>query len=149
MAYFPSTFPAVVPTLDDRPFWALCNERRLCLQCCAECETFRHPPTPMCPRCQSLAVDWIEAPSVGTIYSYTVVHHPSHPAASAVVPYNVVLVEFDGVPGVRLVSNVIDATPGALVVGAKVELAWDEGSDGQWLPRFCLSSTAPSSSPAP
>jgi uncharacterized OB-fold protein len=138
MAYFPSTFPAVAPTLDDRRFWELCAARRLCFQRCGDCGTLRHPPTPLCPRCQSLASDWAEAPSVGTIFSYTVVRHPSHDAARPAVPYNVVLVEFEGCVGVRLVSNVIDAAPEQLFVGAGVELAWDEGTGGQLLPRFRL-----------
>ena len=138
MAYFPSTFPAVAPTLDDRRFWELCAGRRLCFQRCDDCGRLRHPPTPMCPRCQSTACGWVEAPSVGRIFSYTVVHHPSHDAARPAVPYNVVLVEFEGCDGVRLVSNVIGAAPGQLAVGAEVELAWDEGTGGQLLPRFRL-----------
>ncbi|NDG38990.1 MAG: hypothetical protein EBY28_06245 [Betaproteobacteria bacterium] len=138
MAYFPSTFPAVAPTLDDRHFWELCAARRLCFQRCVNCKTFRHPPAPFCPRCQSLASDWVEAPTVATIFSFTVVYHPSHSDAISAVPYNVVLVEFESCSGVRLVSNVIDESVDALTVGARVELAWDAGTGGQWLPRFRL-----------
>lgn len=146
MAYFPSTFPAVAPTLDDHRFWELCAAQRLCFQRCTHCKTLRHPPAPMCPRCQSLRSEWLDAPSVATVYSYTVVHHPSHPAASAAVPYNIVLVEFEGFEGIRLVSNVVDAPGAALAVGARVALAWDAGTDGQWLPRFRLLSAPENSS---
>ena len=146
--YFPATFPAVSPTLDDRRFWALCAARRLCFQRCGDCGTLRHPPTPLCPRCQSQSCDWPEAPPIGTIFSFTVVHHPSHDAAKAAVPYNVVLVEFEGCDGVRLVSNVIDAAPGQLTVGAVVELAWDEGSGDQLLPRFRLAAVDRAAQPS-
>ncbi len=146
MPYFPSTFPAVAPTLDDRRFWELCANRRLCFQRCDDCGGLRHPPTPLCPRCQSLSCNWSEAPSIGRIFSYTVVHHPSHADAKPAIPYNVVLVEFDGFDGVRLVSNVIDAAPADLAVGGRVEIDWDEGTGGQLLPRFRL---IPTDRPAP
>ena len=148
MAYFPSTFPAVAPTLDDRRFWELCAARRLCFQRCGDCDSLRHPPTPLCPRCQSLNCGWSDAPSVGRIFSYTVVRHPSHAAAKPVVPYNVVLVEFDGCDGVRLVSNVVDAAPEELAVGRRVEIAWDEGTGGQLLPRFRLMPTGRGTQPS-
>lgn len=112
--------------------------RQLCFQQCAACGTFRHPPGGRCPSCHSTSARWIEAPSIGHVYSYTVVHHPGHPAAAAAVPYNVVLVEYPECGGVRLVSNVVDAGPGELAVGSSVELVWDEGSNGRHLPRYRL-----------
>jgi uncharacterized OB-fold protein len=138
MAYFPAGFPSVAPTLDDRRFWELCNLRRLCFQRCDACAAFRHPPTPICGHCQSSRSSWVEAPSVGRLFTYTIVHHPAHPAAAPALPYNVVLVEFAECGGVRLVSNVIDAAPGDLVAGAALALVWDEDAAGQWLPRFRL-----------
>jgi len=140
MAYLPLDFPGVVPNLDDREFWDRCNARQLCFQQCADCGRFRHPPTPLCPACQSLRTNWPEAPELGRIFSYTTIHHPAHPLSADVVPYNIVLVEFPACDGVRLVSNVIDAGPGDLAAGRAVTLAWDEGPGGQWLPRFRLAS---------
>lgn len=134
MAYLPASFPAVTATLDDREFWDRCNAKRLSFQQCGDCGRFRHPPTPLCPDCQSSRTNWVDAPALGRIFSYTVVHHPAHPAAAAVVPYNIVLVEFPECGGVRLVSNVIDAGPGDLGAGRAVALAWEEGPGGQWLP---------------
>lgn len=143
MGYLPDTFPAVTPTLDDREFWERCNARRLSFQRCADCGRFRHPPAPVCPACQSSRIEWVDAPMHGRIFSYTTVHHPAHPAATEVVPYNVVLVEFLECGGVRLVSNVIDAREGAdvnggLAVGRAVSLAWEEGPGKQVFPRFRL-----------
>lgn len=138
MSYLPPSFPAVTPTLDDREFWERCNARRLCFQQCGDCGRFRHPPTPLCPACQSSAMNWIDAPAHARIFSYTFVHHPAHPAAAAVIPYNVVLVEFAECGGVRLVSNVVDAAPGDLAAGRVVALVWDEGAGNQLVPRFRL-----------
>ena len=63
-----------------------------------------------------------------------------HPAVEPVVPYNVSVVEVDGVADepVRLVSNVVDATEETLRVGARVTLACDKLTDDVGLPRFRL-----------
>jgi uncharacterized protein len=137
MGYFPAVFPTVSPTLDDREFWQFCAARSLRFQRCADCGRYRHPPGPNCPDCQSAKVEWGEAPTVGRIFSFTIVHH-AHPMARDVAPYNVALIEFAERDGVRLVSNVMDAAPGELAIGRKVELAWEQDSGGQWLPRFRL-----------
>ena len=138
MGYFSSAFPRVVPTLDDHRFWELCAERRLCFQRCSACGRFRHPLMPICPSCQSAALTWVEVAGQGRIFSHTFVHHASHPAPADALPYNVVLVEFAECGGVRLISNVMDASPDDLRIGRLVTLAWDEGAGGQPLPRFRL-----------
>ncbi len=146
MPYLPLSFPAVTPTPDDAPFWAACAEERLAFQRCADCGRFRHPPTPLCAACRSARSEWVEAPPMGRLYSFTVVRHPAHPAADGAVPYNVVLVEFPDCGGVRLVSNVVDAAPEDLAVGAAVALVWDDGPGGRRLPRFRLAAPAGSGS---
>lgn len=47
---------------DTEPFWQAAKERRLVAPQCADCQTFRLPPTPFCPNCQSKAVNWINYP---------------------------------------------------------------------------------------
>ena len=138
MPYLPANLPFPTPSLDVDEFWRHCAERRLKFQICAECGVARHPPTPLCPHCHSKLIAWVEAPSVGRIFSYTIVHNASHENIGAYLPYNVVLVEFDGLDNLRIVSNVIDAEPHELVIGQEVVLAWEEGSQGQLLPRFRL-----------
>jgi hypothetical protein len=63
-----------------------------------------------------------------------------HPAVETVAPYNVSVVEVDGVADepVRIVSNVVDATEGTLHVGSRVALACDKLTDDVGLPRFRL-----------
>ena len=124
------------PAMDERAFWAHCKERRLMFQRCAACDTHRHPPTPLCPVCQSDAIDWTEAPERARVYSYTIVHHPPHPDLRARVPYNVVVLTFDALEGVRLISNVVDVAPDEVAVGMEVELQWEGPAGGYWLPRF-------------
>lgn len=135
MAIFPAGMPAPQPNFDDRGFWESCNEKRLRFQCCAQCATARHPPTPVCARCRSLEQAWKETAGRGTVYSYTVIHHASHEAVKPNLPYVVAVVEFDDVPGVRLVTNVTDVPPRDVRIGMRVELWWDRIGDASFLPR--------------
>jgi hypothetical protein len=126
----------LAPGVETRPFWEACRRRELRFQRCAECRRFRHPPIPGCPHCGATAVEWCRVEGRGRVYSYTIVHHPALPALEARVPYNVVAVEFDDAPGVRLVSNVLDVAPEELSVGMAVVLVWDEAGPEVVLPRF-------------
>lgn len=124
------------PGFDERGFWAHCNEQRLMFERCAACGLHRHPPVALCPACQSSAIAWTEAPRVGTVYSYTVVHHAPHPSLRPHVPYNVAVIAFEGLDEVRFISNVVDANPEDMQIGMPVELTWQGPVGGYWLPRF-------------
>ena len=124
------------PDADSAPFWEACRRRELRFQRCAGCGRFRHPPLAGCPHCGSAAVEWVRVHGRGRIFSYTIAHHPVVPALAERVPYNVVVIEFDDAPGVRLVSNLLDAAPGDLRIGRDVELVWAEAAPGVVLPRF-------------
>jgi uncharacterized OB-fold protein len=142
MAYFPADMPGPVPTLDDAAFWDHCAERRLRFQSCAACEQPRHPPTPICARCGSTRLQWVEAPDHATVFTFTVVHHASHPAVIGHLPYVVAVVDFPQLPPVRLVTNVTDVDPAQMCVGLPVRLWWDRLADADaaarpmYLPRF-------------
>jgi len=84
---------------------------------------------------------WRQVSGSGTIFSYTIAHHPVHPALKTSTPYNIVVVMLDGASDVRLVSNIIGAQPEQIRIGAPVELCWDEIDKGMFLPRFVLKTT--------
>ena len=142
MAYFPADMPVPVPTMDDAAFWDHCAERRLHFQSCAACQQPRHPPTPICSRCGSTRLQWVEAPDQATVFTFTVVHHPSHPAVIGHLPYVVAVVDFAQLAQVRLVTNVTDVDPAQVRVGLPVRLWWDRLADADaaarpmYLPRF-------------
>ena len=71
----------------------------------------RQPPSPGCPWCGSPRSDWPLLSGRGRVFSYTIVHHPATPDLARSVPYNVVVVEPDDAPAVRLISNLLDAAP--------------------------------------
>ena len=124
------------PDVHTRAFWEHCARRELRLQRCTACGRFQHPPLPGCRHCAATALEWAPVDGRGTVFSYTIVHHPVLPALRDAVPYNVVTVVLDDAPEARLVSNVLDAAPDAIRVGLRVALAWDEPKPGVVLPRF-------------
>ncbi len=136
MPYLPITVPG--PHIDDvnAPFWEHCNAQRLMFQQCGDCLRLVHPPLPICPHCQSLTRQWLEAPAEAVVYSFTWAHTPAHESVRSSLPYNVALVEFPALPGVRFVSNVINAEHGQLAIGDRLVLEWEPGGNEQLLPRF-------------
>ncbi|TNE34612.1 MAG: Zn-ribbon domain-containing OB-fold protein [Alphaproteobacteria bacterium] len=136
MHYMPEAVPGPEASFDDMAYWRNCQKKKLTFQRCADCGTFRHPPGPFCSSCQSAKSEWVEAPGEGRLFSYTFVYHPAHPAVKERVPYNVSVIEFPDFGPVRLISNVIDATPGELEFGMKVHLVWGEAGNGQIIPLF-------------
>lgn len=135
MAYLPDT-ALPPPSQEDFEFWRNCDARRLAFQGCARCDTVVHPPLPVCPGCQSIERVWVDAPDHGRVFSFTWAHTAAHESIKPALPYNIALVEFPTLPGVRLVSNVVNVGLGELSIGDQVALIWEATSGGRWLPRF-------------
>ncbi len=133
---FPPEMPVPLVEPLTEPFWAAARDRRLVVQRCTDCGTFRHLPHVLCPACQSARHDWVESAGRGTVFTYTIVVHPVHSATADVVPYNVVLVQLDDCGGVLVPSNVVDCPPDEVRVGMPVEVVWDRVSDEVTIPRF-------------
>lgn len=65
-------------------------------------------------------LQWRVSAGQGTVYAATV----AHPRGDS-DPYNIVLVDLD--EGFRMMSAVVGAEGGPVVIGARVEVAWREG----------------------
>lgn len=130
--YLPDGLP--VPEVNDFTR-AFLTTGTLALQTCRACGAVQHPPGELCFSCGGFDFDYRETPARGTISSYTVVHHATHPLLVAVVPYNVVIVELDEFPHVRIVGNLVGAAGGddALAIGRPVTGEWTAplSRDGQ------------------
>lgn len=124
--------PTPVVTDDNEGWWEAATDSRLVIQRCTSCWTLHHPPRPMCPACHSLELEWIDAAGTGTVYSYTLLHHPQHPAFDYPVP--AVLVELD--EGVRILSNMVGVDPHAIAIGMRVEAAFEAAGDDLAVPVF-------------
>ncbi len=131
-----------VPTVDDlnRPFWQGCLNNRLMLQTCSACGHVRYPIAAYCPECLSEDAIWTPMSGRGAVFSSIVFHQVYHPAFKDDVPYNVSLIQLD--EGPRMVSNVVGIPPEAVKVGDRVEVLFDQVTDGLCIPRFRPAATA-------
>ena len=121
--------PVPEPTPESRPYWQGLAEGRLMLQRCADCGRVRHYPRPLCDACHSFATDWVEASGAATLHSWTVAHHPYHPAFRGELPY--VLATADLPEGVRMVAQLRDAAPR---IGMMLQVGFEPAGEGLVLP---------------
>ncbi len=137
---FPSMQKHTFADPTTQPFWDAARVGRLIVPCCTRCGTFRLPPYPICYACQSFDLEWVELTGLGTVYSYTVVHHPLHPDLVDAVPYLSAIVELDGTQGegARMLANVIDCEPGEISIGSRVRIIFEHVNDDMSTPRFRL-----------
>ncbi|QNP75919.1 OB-fold domain-containing protein [Streptomyces roseirectus] len=125
---------------DGAPFWEYAAQGELRVQTCARCAEPRFPPRPCCPNCRSFASDWRLTSGRGRIWSYVLPHPPLLPDYAAQAPYNVVLVELDDAPRVRLVGNVVthpgaplnSLDPNRIRIGARVQAVFPADGLPQW-----------------
>jgi uncharacterized OB-fold protein len=131
--------PAPLVSPDGAPYWRAAAEERLELQCCADCGTYRFPPSHLCRQCGSDAADWREVSGNGTIYSFTIVHRAPTPEFRAHVPYVVALIDL--AEGPRMMANIIG--PGALecAIGDAVAVTFEARGPDAKVPQFRLAET--------
>ena len=142
----------VLPGLEDpaaRPFWEGTARGELLIQTCADCGTMRMPPRPMCFACRSVRVSWTKASGRGRVWSFVVAHPPLLPAYAEVAPYNVIVVELEEDPTLRLVGNLVESAdgpinavdPATIRIGEPVRAVFAQLEDVA-LPRWVRADTA-------
>ncbi|AOR33718.1 hypothetical protein BFF78_23995 [Streptomyces fodineus] len=123
------------------PFWEYAARGELRVQACGDCHEPRFPPRPCCPHCQSFASEWRLTGGRGRIWSYVVPHPPLLPGYAEQAPYNVVVVELEDAPRIRLVGNLVthagaplnSLDPQRLRIGARVQVVFGDGGLPRWV----------------
>ena len=135
MEYSPA-IPLLRPlvTLDNQGFWDAIKQHKLVFQKCKDCGLLRHRPRPMCPRCNSLEMEWAPSTGRGRIYTWVNFVYANAAYPGIKVPYLVVVVEMD--EGVRILSNMYEAKREDIYIGMPVEVVFDEIADDLTLPKF-------------
>ena len=80
----------------------------------------------------------------GRVWSYVVPHPPLLPAFAEVAPYNVIVVELDEDPLIRLVGNLLegadgainDVDPSTIHIGEPVQVVFQPAGEDVTLPRW-------------
>ncbi len=117
----------------EEGFWEAVKQKRLVFQRCTECGEFLHPPRPMCHKCHSYNLEWVESTGKGKIYSWVVFTREVNPLYR--VPFEVVVVEMEE-KGVRFISNMAEGNPEDLYFGMPVEVVFVDINDEWPLPMF-------------
>ncbi|MEV5713490.1 OB-fold domain-containing protein [Amycolatopsis mediterranei] len=129
----PPPAPVLRPVIsrDTEFFWAGLREGELRIQRWGE--TLRHPPGPMPPDGSlDTKPDYVVASGRGTVYSFVVHHHPPVPGKE--LPFVVALVELE--EGVRVMAELLDASPEEVHIGLPVVAAFVRVDDDLTLPAW-------------
>ena len=129
------TRPRQLPrlTVDNRFFWTGGRDGHLRFLRCQDCESFLHPPYPICHHCLSERVEPTVVAGTGVIDMYTVNYQRWFPGLET--PYVIARVAIDGAPGVFLTSNVNNCAVDDVDIGDKVTVVF-ENHDDVWFPLF-------------
>jgi uncharacterized OB-fold protein len=117
---------------DNKWWWDACDDGKVLIQRCKNCQTLRHPPRPMCGECQSMEWDSIESTLDGEVLSFTELHHPKIPGYQ--YPLLVAVMRLG--EGTNIVANVVGCEPSEVHIGMKVKGKVEQVDAKTMLPQF-------------
>jgi len=117
---------------DNKWWWDACDEGKVLIQRCKNCDTLRHPPRPMCGECQSMDWDSIESTLDGEIMSYTCLRHPVIPG----YPKDPICAVIKLAEGTHFVANLVGCEYEELSIGMKVKGKVEQVDEKTVLPQF-------------
>lgn len=122
----------------NTPYWDGLSEHKLTLPKCNACGFIWHPPaSPTCPSCLTEGdYEFVELSGRGRIWSWLKMHQRYFAAFADELPYNVVYVELEDRPGLRMISNLVDFSDEDLRCDQPVEVVFDDVTDEWTLPKF-------------
>ncbi len=99
----------------------------LLIEHCDRCDHWVHPAAGECRDCgQELRFRPVSGR--GTVFTYTVNHHPYNPEIP--VPYVIALVELAEQVGLRVAANIVDCEPDSVTCGMAVKAKPRQGGGG-------------------
>jgi uncharacterized OB-fold protein/acyl dehydratase len=117
---------------DQAWFWEGLRQHELRIQRFTDDGSLVHPPANANPATQHMEYDWVVASGRGTLYSYTVAHHPQVPSFD--YPHLVGIIELE--EGVRIVSPIVGCTKAQLEIGMPLEVSFADTHDDVTLHQF-------------
>jgi uncharacterized protein len=100
---------------------------QLLIEYCDDCAHWVHPATGECRECGGPLVAR-EVSGRGTVFTYTVNHHPYNPEIPT--PYVIAIIELAEQNGLRLAANIVDCEPDSVTCGMPVGVRPERGSGG-------------------
>jgi uncharacterized protein len=99
----------------------------LLIEYCDDCARWVHPASGHCRECGG-SLEAREVSGRGTVFTYTVNHHPYNPEIPT--PYVIAIVELAEQSGLRVAANIVDCEPDSVTCGMPVALRPERGSGG-------------------
>ena len=118
------TFPFTI-----EQFYKFVSERKLMAAKCKKCGTMLLPPRPMCTKCFSSDLEWVELKNKGKLLTYTVIHVSSKQFES-LIPYAVGIVKLEDGP--KLPGMIQDVEPEKISVDMDLEVNFDTTIPSEW-----------------
>jgi len=118
------TFPFTI-----EQFYKFVSERKLMAAKCKKCGTMLLPPRPMCTKCFSSDLEWIELKNKGKLLTYTVIHVSSK-QFELLIPYAVGIVKLEDGP--KLPGMIQDVEPEKISVGMDLKVDFDTTIPSEW-----------------
>ena len=117
------------PSFSIESFYKFVNEGKLMAAKCGKCGTLLLPPRPVCAKCLSTDLRWVELKGRGKLLSYTVIHVSSIQFES-MAPYTVGIVELEDGP--HLPGMIRHVEPEKIKVGMDLTVGFDTSVSTQW-----------------
>jgi len=114
-------------TADTAPFWQGGAQGVLLIHRCAACDRYFHPPTPICPHCNSFDVAPVAVSGRGRVVTFTINTQAWTPELAQ--PYVVAIVELAEQDGLRLLTNIVNSPAEAVSIGMPVRVAFERCED--------------------
>ncbi len=129
--------PRPVPRPDEISsfYWEGARRGELLVQRCSSCAQLQFPPDVSCVHCQGVDLAPEAVSGLGQVWSFTRIERLFHEGFADALPDGVALVELDEQPGLRLLTNVVEADVAELEVGLPVEVVFEDRGEVV-LPQF-------------
>jgi uncharacterized protein len=121
------------------PFWEAAQRHELVVQRCENCGQLRFPPAFNCAYCSSERYRWTQVTGRGTVFSYIWVHQALRPQFATRIPYNVAQISLEEDVRVIMTGDIVELGDRTLVIGLPVEVAFDDVTPVDTIPRWRLS----------
>ncbi len=106
------------------PYWAAARERRLAIQRCLRCDTYRFPPEIACSHCGSGDYEWATVSGRATLYTWTVAHPPLLPFFRERAPWPIAVVQLE--EGPRMVTNIVGVPLDGYAIGIPLAVDFED-----------------------
>ena len=110
-------------------FYRLTSEKRLMAARCNKCGNLLLPPRPMCTKCLSTDLKWIELEKRGKLLTYTVIH-VAPTQFQSMAPYTVGIVKLKD--DLKLPGMIRGINPEEIEVGMELEVDFDTALPSEW-----------------